>query len=96
MDTRELVKRALPKSNGKHSYSEGEVAKSIEKETAQMPSDIFLWTALGCLGFSAVFRLVGLRSFGQFVGQAAAPILIMGLYNKIVKLEGHDRTDTGS
>ncbi len=91
METSELVKRALPKSNGKHTYPEGETAKAIEKETAQMPSDIFLWTGLSCLAFSAVFRLVGLKSLGQFVGQVASPVLIMGLYNKVVKLHGSER-----
>jgi hypothetical protein len=94
METRELINKAVHKaSNNKHSHSEGRVAKTIENETAKLPSDIFLWAGLGCLGFSALVRLVGLRSFGQFVGQLASPLLIMGLYNKIVKTHGSDRYD---
>lgn len=97
METNEIAKKALSKiTNGKHDHSEGAVAKAIEKETAKISSDLFLWTGLGCLGASAVLRVVGLRSLGQFFGQVAAPVLIMGLYNKIVKLHGSEKKDTGS
>ena len=30
-----------------------------------------------------------------FVGQWPAPFLLLGLYNKLVKVEGHDKTDRG-
>jgi hypothetical protein len=92
METRELVNKAVKQvTNGKHDHSEGKVAKMIEEQTAKLPSDTFLWVGLGCLAFSAAIRIVGLRSAGQFIGQLAAPILIMGLYNKLVKVEGHDK-----
>jgi hypothetical protein len=32
----------------------------------------------------------------MFVGQWAPSLLILGLYNKLVKLEGHDGQDQGS
>lgn len=95
METKELAKKAIQKiTNGKHDHSEGEVAKTIEKETAKMPSDIFLWTGLSCLGASALLRAVGLTSLGQFFGQVAAPVLIMGLYNKLVKLHGSEGSES--
>lgn len=93
--TKEIARNAVQRvSNGNltNGRKEGKVAKDIESETSKMPSDIFLWAGLGCLGVSAVFRLVGLRSIGQFFGQCAAPVLIMGLYNKVVKLEGSERS----
>ena len=93
METKELARKTFNSLATKQDHSEGKVAKAIEKETSKLPSDIFLWAGLGCLGFSALVRMVGLRSFGQFVGQLAAPILIMGLYNKVVKLEGSDKHD---
>jgi hypothetical protein len=94
METKEIAKKALSKlTSGKPDHKEGEVAKAIEKETSKLPSDIFLWMGLGCLGASAILRVVGLRSFGQLIGQAAAPVLIMGLYNKIVKLHGSDKSE---
>lgn len=93
METKELARKTFGSIANKHDHSEGSVAKAIEKQTAKLPSDIFLWVGLGCLGLSALVRLVGLRSFGGLLGQAAAPVLIMGLYNKLVKLEGSDRRD---
>jgi hypothetical protein len=95
--TKELANKALNKSLdkvnnvGKQDHSEGRVAKLIEEQTAKLPSDIFLWTALGCLGVSTLFGLVGASRMSLFFGQFAAPILIMGLYNKVVKVEGSDR-----
>jgi hypothetical protein len=97
METRELVNKAVKQvTNGKHDHSEGKIAKMIEEQTAKLPSDVFLWAGLGCLAFSAFVRIVGLRSAGQFVGQLAAPILIMGLYDKLVKTHGHDKESSGS
>lgn len=91
METKELARKTFNSVATKQDHSEGHVARSIEQQTAKLPSDIFLWVGLGCLGVSAVFRMIGLRSFGGLIGQAAAPVLIMGLYNKLVKLEGSDR-----
>jgi hypothetical protein len=91
MNTKEIALKALDKLTiSKDRHSEGEVAKAIESETTKMPSDLFLWTGLGCLGVSAVLRGFGLTSLGQLVGQLSAPILIMGLYNKLVKLHGSE------
>jgi len=71
-------------------HREGEVAKAIEEQTARWPSDLFLWTALGAIGASLSLQLMGKKHASLFVGQWAAPFLILGLYNKIVKVEGHD------
>lgn len=95
MEPVELARKAVNSiTNGKNNHSEGKVAKAIEQQTAKLPSDLFLWAGLGCVGLSALIRLVGLRSFGQFIGQLGAPILIMGLYNKLVKTHGSDKTST--
>lgn len=72
-------------------YKEGKVAKTIEDKTARfLPSDVFLWTALGAMGVSLVLKIAGKDDWSLFVGQWPAPFLIMGLYNKLVKVEGHD------
>ena len=71
-------------------HSEGKVAEAIEEQTAKLPSDIFLWAALTSMGISAVLKIAGKKHTSLFVGQWAAPFLILGLYNKLVKLEGHD------
>ena len=72
---------------------EGPVAKAIEGQTAKLPSDLFLWSALGAMGISLVLKIAGKKHEALFIGQWAAPVLILGLYNKLVKVEGHDRDD---
>jgi hypothetical protein len=72
---------------------EGPVAKTIETQTSKIPSDVFLWSAFGSMAISLALKIAGRDKQAQFVGQWAAPILIMGLYNKVVKLEGHDKDD---
>jgi hypothetical protein len=73
---------------------EGPVAKAIESQTAKLPSDLFLWAALGSMSVSLALKLGGKKDQALFVGQWAAPFLILGLYNKIVKVHGHDKNDT--
>ncbi len=80
----------MSKQNNNPEHSEGPVAKAIEEQTAKLPSDIFLWAALGSMGVSLYLQAQGDRDRSLFVGQWAAPFLLLGLYNKIVKLEGHD------
>jgi hypothetical protein len=77
-------------------HKEGPVARTIEKQTAKLPSDIFLWAGLGALAAGAILQFTNARKFSLNVGQLAAPILIMGLYNKLVKLEGHEGSSNGS
>lgn len=74
-------------------HKEGPVAKAIEKQTAKLPSDIFLWVAIGTMAASAIIQFTRKKDWSLFIGEWAAPLLIMGLYNKIVKVEGHDQLD---
>ncbi|QJB32510.1 hypothetical protein HF324_14390 [Chitinophaga oryzae] len=69
---------------------EGEVAKKIENQTAKLPSDVFLWTAVTAMGVSSFLHCMGKKHAGLFVGQWVAPFLLFGIYNKIVKTQGHD------
>ena len=71
--------------------TEGTVARTIEEQTAKLPSDIFLWAALGSIGVSAALQLAGKQKVSLFVGQWVAPFLLLGVYNKIVKVAGSDR-----
>ena len=72
---------------------EGKVAKAIETQTSKIPSDLFLWAALGSMGIALSFKLLRRQHDSLFVGQWAAPFLLLGIYNKLVKQEGHDATD---
>jgi hypothetical protein len=86
---------------------EGKVARAIEEKTTRIPSDVFLWAAgasiIGSLVFQAIGMFGGRRSqakqlmrpmrapTSQFIGMWAPTFLILGLYNKLVKVAGSDR-----
>ena len=75
--------------------TEDEVTKSIERYTAGLPSSGFLAVALGAIGLSLVCQMIGRGKWGNFIAQWVPTMLIMGVYNKLVKLEGHDHADRG-
>lgn len=71
-------------------HEEGVVARTIEQQTARLPSDTFLWLATGSIAASATLKIMGRDTDALFVGQWAPTFLILGLYNKMVKLLGSD------
>lgn len=84
---------------------EGRVARAIEKQTSKLPSDVFLWAAgasvLGSLALqliqpkpAGVFHFFPSRrgQMSLFVGQWAPTLLLLGIYNKIVKVAGSDKS----
>ena len=74
-------------------HQEGFLAKSIEEQTAKLPSDTFLWLALGSIGISLTMKITGRDKDALFVGQWAPTFLLLGVYNKLVKQLGSDRTE---
>jgi hypothetical protein len=79
-----------PKAYPSPEHREGSVARAIEQQTAKLPSDTFLWAAVGSMGLSLALELIGEEKKGNFVGHWAPTLLIFGLYNKLVKLQGSD------
>jgi hypothetical protein len=75
---------------GRGQASEDRVTGAIERRTSMVPSSLFLGLALGSMAVSAVLKLSGKNHWALFVGQWAAPFLIMGNYNKMVKQHGSD------
>jgi hypothetical protein len=71
-------------------HREGVVARTIEQRTARLPSDTFLWLAGGSIIGSLLLKLTGRHHDALFVGQWAPTFLILGLYNKLVKVAGSD------
>jgi hypothetical protein len=80
---------------GNDGHREGPVARNIEKQTAKLPSDVFLWASVASMGTSLALKMMGRRHDALFVGQWAAPFLLLGIYNKIVKVAGHDKEEDG-
>jgi hypothetical protein len=74
-------------------HREGELARTLEHETAKLPSDTFLWAAVTVMAASLALQLIGKKHLSLFIGQWTAPFLLFGVYNKIVKVAGHDQQD---
>jgi hypothetical protein len=72
-------------------HTEGTVARTIENQTAKLPSDTFLWLALGAMGTSLMLHFSGRKAESLFVGQWPAAFLLFGVYNKLVKVAGSDQ-----
>lgn len=79
-------------NRGAEGKAEGPVAKTIEQQTAKLPSDLFLWAAVGAMGTSAILEFSGQKDKSRFIGQWVAPFLLFGVYNKLVKQHGSDQT----
>jgi hypothetical protein len=62
----------------------------IEAKTSQIPSSAWLAAALVSMATSAIFKASGKDHAALFVGQWAAPFLLLGVYNKMVKQHGSD------
>jgi len=76
--------------------TEDQFTKTIEEYTASIPSSAYLGVALAAMGASLVFQVTGQGKWGNFIAQWVPTWMIIGLYNKLVKLEGHDKTDRGT
>jgi hypothetical protein len=64
---------------------EDRATEAVERQTAKVPSLAFMGLAVGAMAASAALVVTGRVKLGNFVGQWAPTILIMGLYNKLAK-----------
>jgi hypothetical protein len=71
-------------------HEEGKMAEAIEQQTAKVPSDVFLWASIAAMTVSLSLQCMGKKHTSLFIGQWAAPFLLFGIYNKLVKQLGHD------
>ena len=75
-------------ANTVNEIKEDKVTRSIELQTAKAPSVGFLGIAVASMAVSGIFALVlKKRDLANFFGLWAPSILIMGVYNKLVKIE---------
>lgn len=89
------VTDVVDKVTNRPERTEGGVAKAIEKQTSKMPSDWFLAAAIAAVGTSLAMQIAGSKHRSLFFGQWVPTILLLGVYNKIVKVAGTDRFDQG-
>jgi hypothetical protein len=90
----------LTESGRNKSMSEGrvgkedKVTKAIEKETSKIPSTIFLVLAGGAIALSLGLALSKKeKKWANFTGLWAPTFLLLGIYNKIVKTHGSDKSE---
>lgn len=69
---------------------EDQLTAAIEKSTSKIPSSAYLALALGAMAVSAALQAWNKKHESMFVGQWAAPFLLLGIYNKLVKQHGSD------
>jgi hypothetical protein len=69
---------------------EDQVTSLIESYSAQLPTSFFLGAAGAAIVASLIAKLQGRNHTALFFGQWAAPFLLLGIYNKMVKQHGSD------
>lgn len=83
--------RATEKSWGQQPR-EGKLTSKIESYTSRTPSMVYLGLAVGSIVLSGALAATrNKKSTATFVGLWAPTILLIGIYNKLVKLQGHDQ-----
>ncbi len=69
---------------------EDQVTSLIESYSAKLPSSFYLGAAGASIVGSLVCKAQGNDHMALFIGQWAAPFLLLGIYNKMVKQHGSD------
>lgn len=69
-------------------HREGRVTRIIEQQTAKVPSNYFLTLAFVSMLAAFGLELSGRQRASRFVSMWPAPLLVMGVYNKLVKVLG--------
>jgi hypothetical protein len=62
----------------------------IESTTGKIPSSVFLGAAVVSILGSVAFKAAKKHPEALFIGQWVAPLLLLGIYNKMVKQHGSD------
>ncbi len=93
-ETKSTVKQSFDKIgdrvNSMSPHSEGKLTRQIEEQTAKVPSVGYLSLAVGSMLLSAGFAFTRRRDIANFIGLWVPSLLLIGVYNKLVKLEGSD------
>ena len=69
---------------------EDQLTALLESYSAKWPTSIFMGAAIASMVVSLILKSQRKHQDALFIGQWAAPFLILGLYNKAVKQHGSD------
>jgi hypothetical protein len=70
--------------------AEDQVTAYLERNSSQLPTSFFLGAAIASMIASLSFQIAKKDNQALFIGQWAAPFLLLGIYNKMVKQHGSD------
>jgi hypothetical protein len=74
--------------NAREEIKEGSLTRRIEEQTAKIPSVNYLGLAVGSMAVSVAVQMFSKRlTLGTFIGLWAPSLLLIGVYNKLVKME---------
>ncbi len=69
---------------------EDQLTALLESYSARWPTSLFMGAAFASMAGSLILKSQKKEMHALFIGQWAAPFLILGLYNKMVKQHGSD------
>ena len=69
---------------------EDQITSFMESYSSKLPSSFFLGAAFASIIGSLILKFTSKDENALFVGQWAAPFLLLGIYNKMVKQHGSD------
>ena len=69
---------------------EDQITSFMESYSSKLPSSFFLGASFASILGSLILKVQGKDENALFVGQWAAPFLLLGIYNKMVKQHGSD------
>jgi hypothetical protein len=70
--------------------TEDQFTALLESQSSNVPTSLFLGAAIASIAGALAFKIAGKDQHAQFLGQWAAPFLLLGIYNKMVKQHGSD------
>jgi hypothetical protein len=73
--------------------TEDRFTETVEEYTSSVPSSAYLGVAVGAMAISLALQLRGEGKWGNFIAQWVPTWLLIGVYNKLVKLDGHDQSN---
>jgi len=73
------------------SGQEGTVTRRIERLTAALPSVTWLALAAGSIAVAIALKIARRNHASLFAAMFAPSLLLIGVYNKLVKIAGSDR-----
>ncbi len=61
------------------------MSASIDKQTESLPSDVFLWAAIGALALSLMYDMSGKKEQGSSIRKWLPTLVTLGSYNRMLQ-----------